>query len=43
MSALDPATLAGVTMLLAVVAVAASGVPALAATRIDPVETLRDQ
>ena len=37
----DPATYAALTLLFAAVAVGASCLPALRATRIDPVETLR--
>jgi predicted permease len=37
----DPATYAGVTLILALVAAAASLAPALRASRVDPVETLR--
>jgi predicted permease len=39
----DPATLAGVATLIAVVAAAASLVPAFRATRVDPVVALRDE
>jgi ABC-type antimicrobial peptide transport system permease subunit len=39
----DPATLAGVAALIAAVAVAASLVPALRATRIDPIVALKDE
>jgi ABC-type lipoprotein release transport system permease subunit len=37
----DPLTLAGVPLLLAVIAVTASFVPALRVAQIDPAETLR--
>jgi predicted permease len=40
-SALDPATLAAVTALLAVVAMAATGIPARRAMGVEPVEALR--
>ena len=40
-SARDPLTLAAIAALLAVVALAASGIPALRAARIDPMEALR--
>jgi predicted lysophospholipase L1 biosynthesis ABC-type transport system permease subunit len=39
----DPATLAGVAALITVVAAAASLVPALRATRVDPIVALRDE
>jgi putative ABC transport system permease protein len=39
----DPATLAGVVMLIAAVAAAASLIPAVRATRIDPIVALRDE
>ena len=39
----DPATLAGVAALITVVAAAASLVPAVRATRVDPIVTLRDE
>ena len=42
-SPLDPATYAGVIALLAAVAVAASGVPAWRAARVDPASTLRTE
>jgi ABC-type lipoprotein release transport system permease subunit len=42
-SASDPATLAGVTALVTVVAAAASLVPAVRATRVDPLTVLRDE
>lgn len=42
-SAYDPAVYAGVTVVLVVVAVVAALAPALRASRVDPVEALRDQ
>jgi ABC-type antimicrobial peptide transport system permease subunit len=39
----DPATLAGVVALIAAVAAAASLVPAVRATRIDPIAALKDE
>ena len=39
----DPATLAGVAALITVVAATASLVPALRATRVDPIVALRDE
>jgi ABC-type lipoprotein release transport system permease subunit len=39
----DPATLAGVTALITVVAAAASLLPAVRATRVDPIVALRDE
>ena len=39
----DPATLAGVAALITVVAAAASLVPAVRATRVDPIAALRDE
>jgi putative ABC transport system permease protein len=42
-SPLDPLTFGGVTMLLAAVALGASYVPALRASRIEPVRALRDE
>ncbi|HEX6908518.1 MAG TPA: ABC transporter permease [Terriglobales bacterium] len=42
-SAADPATFAAVSALLAVVALAASVIPAYRATRVEPVKTLREE
>jgi putative ABC transport system permease protein len=42
-SAADPATFAAVSVLLAVVAFAASVIPAWRATRVEPVKTLREE
>jgi putative ABC transport system permease protein len=39
----DPATLAGVAALIAAVAAAASLVPAVRATRVDPMVALKDE
>jgi predicted permease len=39
----DPATLAGVTALILIVAMGASLVPAIRATRVDPIVALRDE
>jgi ABC-type antimicrobial peptide transport system permease subunit len=39
----DPATLAGVAVLITAVAAAASLVPAFRATRVDPIVALRDE
>jgi ABC-type antimicrobial peptide transport system permease subunit len=41
-SSSDPATLAGVAMLILAVATAASLIPAVRATRVDPMVALRD-
>ena len=42
-SARDPMTIAGVIALLAVTALAASGIPALRAASVDPLVALRDE
>jgi ABC-type antimicrobial peptide transport system permease subunit len=39
----DPLTLAGVALLVAVAAAAASTIPAVRATRVDPVEALKKE
>ena len=39
----DPATLAGVALLVAVAAMAASYIPAIRATKVDPVAALRQE
>jgi putative ABC transport system permease protein len=39
----DPATLAGVATLITLVAAAASLIPAVRATRVDPIVALRDE
>jgi putative ABC transport system permease protein len=41
--ATDPATFSGVVALLIVVALAACGVPALRAARVDPIRVLRQE
>ena len=41
-SPLDPATLAGAAILLLALAALAAAVPAIRATRLDPVASLRD-
>jgi ABC-type lipoprotein release transport system permease subunit len=42
-SAVDPLALAAVTLGLVTVAMAASGIPARRATRVEPVEALRGE
>jgi putative ABC transport system permease protein len=42
-SPLDPVTYAGVAVVLGIVALGASVVPALRAARVDPMETLRSE
>ena len=42
-SASDPATFAGVALLLVTVAVAASALPAWRASRVDPLVAVRDE
>jgi ABC-type antimicrobial peptide transport system permease subunit len=40
-SAVDPVTLLGVTLVFGLVAVAAAGIPARRAARVDPLQVLR--